>query len=270
MIFLTSGSQAWRQDRLDLADLMLTKMSSTEHELDPSSAEKLADLLFEIGNAEWKKASYAHAVQWLEKAYDIINGQNLEALSSDARELQTSTMHILVKALIKLPGDDNRSKAWNIVSELEIDSGNRLAVLLLKLDLYAIDPSSSAQEYCNVLQRISRTVHLTDSNLKTTLHHVHKLRLRNPRMAHISLETLLSERLIDAEEPVWMEKALITMIWNCTSSTTMADGLELLRNVLDALFSNSGKAISPSATHAAQVVCVSNYIQGRYVFRSLR
>ena len=248
---------------------MFNKMSPTTHDFDPSLAENLADLLFEIGCAEWKKASYAHAVQWLEKAYDVLTGKNLQPLSSDTRELQTCTMHLLVKALIKLPGEANRSKAWNIVSELEIDSGNRLAVLLLKLDLYAIDPSSSVQDYCNVLQRISRTVHLTESNLKTTLHHVHKLRLRNPLMAHMSLETLLSERLIDAEEPAWMEKALITMIWNCTTSIAITDGLELLRNILDSLFSNSGKAISPSATHAAHIVCVSTCSQWRYVLHSL-
>lgn len=235
---------------------MLSKMTSTTHKLDPSVAENLADLLFEIGCAQWRKLAYATAVQWLEKARDVLIGQKLEALSSDGGELQISIMHFLVRALTKLSGEDNRSKAWNIVSELEIDSANRLAVLLLKLDLYAVDSLSSAQHYCTILQRISRTVHLTESNLKTILHHVHKLRLRNPRMAHMSLETLLLERLIDAKETNWMEKVLITMIWNFTTSVAIADGLELLRSVLDVLFSNSGKAISPSATHAAQIVSV--------------
>lgn len=245
---------AWRQDRLDLAELMLTKLSLIEDKVDPSTAENLADLLFEIGSAQWKKSLYTEAVHWLEKAYDVLVGQSLEALSSDAGELQVSIMHLMIRALIKLPGEGNWSKAWNIMGQLEIDSGNRLAVLLLKLDLYAIDPSASAQEYCGVLQRISRTVHLTDSNLKTTIHHVHKLRLGSPRMAHMALETLLFERLLEAEEPAWMEKALITMIWNCTTSTDLTDALDLLRNALDTLFANTGKAIQPSPTHAAQIL----------------
>lgn len=234
---------------------MLTKLSLIVDEVDPSTAENLADLLFEIGSAQWKKSLYTEAIHWLEKAYDVLVGQSLEALSSDAGELQVSIMHLMIRALIKLPGEGNWSKAWNIMGQLEINSGNRLAVLLLKLDLYAIDPSASAQEYCGVLQRISRTVHLTDSNLKTTIHHVHKLRLGNPRMAHMALETLLFERLLEAEEPAWMEKALITMIWNCTTSTDLTDALDLLRNALDTLFANTGKAIQPSPTHAAQIVC---------------
>lgn len=234
---------------------MFTKLNPIADEVDPSLAENLADLLFEIGRAQWKNSLYTEAVQWLEKAYDILVGQSLEALSSDAGELQVSIMHLLVRALIKIPGEGNWSKAWNLVGKLEIDSCNRLAVLILKLDLYAIDPSASAQDYYSVLQRISRSVHLTDSNLKTIIHHVHKLRLRDPRMAHATLETLLSERLIDAEEPAWMEKTLVAMIWNCTTSTEITDALDLLRNALDTLFANAGRAIQPSATHAAQIVC---------------
>lgn len=217
-------------------------------------------MLFEIGSTRWKKSEYTEAVIWLERAYDLLVGQNIEVLSSDAGELQLSIMHLLVRALIKLPGEENTGKAWNIMSELEADSGNRLPVLLLKLDLYALDPTSSAQDYCDVLSRILRTVHLTDLNLKTTLHHVHKLRLRNPRMAHTCLECLLSERLADAEEPAWMERTLITMIWNCTASTdfTDTDALNLIRGVLERHFTHTGKELSPSATHAAQIV--SNYL----------
>lgn len=185
-------------------------------------------------------------------------GQSIEVLSSDAGELQLSIMHLLVRALTKLPGEESAGKAWNIMSELEADSANRLPVLLLKLDLYALDQTSSAQDYCDVLSRILRTIHLTDINLKTTLHHVHKLRLRSPRMAHTSLECLLSERLAGAEEPAWMERTLITMIWNCTSSTdfTDADAQALIRDVLEKHFTHTRQEIGPSATHAAQIVSI--------------
>ncbi len=229
------------------------------NELDPYVAECLADLLFEIGSARWKKSEYSEAAQWLEKACDVLVGQSLERLSSDAGELQLSILHLLVRALAKLPGEENRGKARNIMGELEIDSGNRLPVLLLKLDLYSNDPASSARDYCDVLQRILRTVHLTDPNLMTTLHHIHKLRVQSPRMAHTCLETLLSDRLIDAEEPVWMEKTLVTMIWNCTTSTDFvdADALDMIRSIFDRHFIDTGKEISPSATHASQIVSIS-------------
>ena len=100
---------------------MFTKLNPIADEVDPSLAENLADLLFEIGRAQWKNSLYTEAVHWLEKAYDVLVGQSLEALSSDAGELQISIMHLLVRALIKIPGDGNWVKAWNTVGKLEID-----------------------------------------------------------------------------------------------------------------------------------------------------
>lgn len=224
------------------------------HKFDSSLAEKLADLLFEIGRDQSKKLLHHEAVMWLERAHDILIGQKLGTLGSDAEELLVSIKHLLAKTYIVLKGKENMNKAWNMVHGLDMASGSKLAFLLLKLDLYGSDPSSLAQDYCDVLQKIIHTIYLTDSNLKTTLHHVYKLRLQSPRMAHMTLETLLSERLSHAEEPRWTEKVLITMIWNCTTSTDLVDALNQLTRVLDALYSNSGMIISSSATHAAQVV----------------
>ena len=233
---------------------MYVKLSQNVQRFNSSLAEKIADLLFEIGSDQSIKALHHNAVMWLERAHDSLINQNSDDMGSDAIELLFSIKHKLAKSFIALQGDENFSKAWNVIDGLDMASGSKLAFLLLKLDLYDADLSSYAQDYCDTLQRIIRTIHLTNSNLKTTLHHVHKLRGQSPRMAHVALEALLSERLSYADEPGWTEKVLITMIWNGTTSTGLADILNQLSKNLDELYTSSGMTISSSATHAAQVV----------------
>lgn len=233
---------------------MLSKVDLDRENLEPSCAEELADLFFEIGRSQSKKTQFTEAVQWLERAHSIILNQSQDLLSSDGGELRTSIMHDMARALLNLENDGSQRKAWNIVRELELDCGDRLVVLLLKLDILATDVSHSAQDYCDILYQIVRSVHLTDINVKTILHHVHKLRSRSPAMAHRVLMTLVLDRLLGAEEMKWIEKALITIIWNCTNSPDFLGALTSLSEVFDALANGAAQALSPHATHAAQIV----------------
>jgi len=233
---------------------MFFKMHALSPDRDSSTAETQADLFFEIGKDQIGRMHPTEAIKWLTKAFEAISGQNLDELTSDAPELQVSIMHSMVKALIALGGDKDIARAWNIVQDLDIRYSDKLAVLLLKLDLYALNPIFPPQDYCDVLQRIVRTVHLTNTNIKTALHHVQKLRARNTRMAHTVLVALATERLLGVEDFDWLEKTLITTVWNCTTSAELEDAINLLSDFLNTLHTELGKAISPSATHAAQIV----------------
>ena len=233
---------------------MLARIKVDAQELEPSSAEGLADTLFEIGSSQVIEKKWSNAIPWLEKAYDILAGQSLEVLSNNAGELQISIMHSMARALINQQDQDSRAKAWNIIRELEIECGDRLAVLLLKLEGLAYDGDASVQDYCDVLQRIVRTVHLTDTNIKTIIHHVHELRSRSPPMAHTVLNTLLMERLLGAEEENWMEKVLVTVVCNYTTSADFSNTSRSMTELLDALKASSTSILSPSATHAVQIV----------------
>ena len=233
---------------------MLAKIKVDAQELEPSIAEGLADTLFEIGNSQVTELKWSSAIPWLEKAHDILAGQSLEVVSSDAGELQISVMRSMARALINQQDQGSRTKAWNIIRELEIECGDRLVVLLLKLEGLAFDGDASVQDYCDVLQRIVRTVHLTDTNVKTIIHHVHELRTRNPPMAHTVLNTLLMERLLGAEEQKWVEKVLVTIVWNYTTSADFLNTLSPLTELFDAMKASSTSILSPSATHAAQIV----------------
>ncbi len=233
---------------------MLNKVKFDTDSLGPSSAEELADLFFEIGRSQSEKTQWAEAVHWLERAHNILLSHSQDLLSSDAGELRISIMHDMARAFLNLESEGSQEKAWNILRELELDCGDRLVILLLKLDIFATNESYSAQDYCDILHRIVRLVHLTDINIKTILHHVHKLRPRSPLMAHRVLVTLLLERLLGAEVTTWIEKALITIIWNCTSSTDFLDVLTSLNEVFNALANGAAQVLSPHATHAAQIV----------------
>ena len=233
---------------------MLAKIKVDVQELEPSSAEGLADTLFEIGNSQVTELKWSEAIPWLEKAHDILAGQSLEVLSSDAGELQISVMHSMARALINQQDQGSRTKAWNIIRELEIECGDRLAVLLLKLEVLAFDGEASVQDYCDVLQRIVRTVHLTDTNVKTIIHHVHELRSRSPPMAHTVLNTLMMERLLGAENQKWVEKVLVTIVWNYTTFADFLNTLNPLTELFDTFDATSTSVLSPSATHAAQIV----------------
>lgn len=246
--------QAWRQDRLDLAELMLPKLRFDSDTLDPSAAESVADLYYEIGSDQIGRSRSEEALRWLTRAHDVLSVQGVDGLSSDAPELQVSIMHAMVKTFISLGGETHVIKAWNVIAELDSAYGKRLAVMLLKLDIYALDPSFPPQEYCDVLERIVRTVHLTDSNVNTALHHIHKLRIRNARMAHKVLVDFAMNRLVGTQEPRWLEKTLVTIVWNCTTSAEFEDSFDPLSNFLDTLYSNNEIVMSPSATHAAQIV----------------
>lgn len=233
---------------------MLAKIRIDPEALEPHFTEELADTLFEIGRTQSQKLRWSEAIYWLERAYDTISDHALEALSSDAEELQISIMHGMARALIKREGEESRAKAWDLVHKLDVEYGERLVVLLLKLDLFALDPAHPPEDHFDVLEKIVRTVHLTETNIKTILHHVHKLRARNPSMAHTILVTLFSERLLGAEQPKWLEGTLVATLWNCTTSTGILNVLNSLGELLDTLKSSSNRLLSPSATHAAQIV----------------
>lgn len=239
---------------------MLTKLNAKIQNFEPSLLENLADLLFEMGRDQSRKGLHLEAVRLFEESRSTLFSTRLEGLSSEAGELVINIKYSLVKSLSHLNGEANRAKAWNILSGLDIELGNTLNILLLRLDLYAADLESPSHEYCEVLKVVIRTIQLTDSSSKTILHHVHKLRLQNACLAHSALETLLTERLKDVDEVDLTEQALIIMIWNCTMSTEFVNASVVSRRVLDFVFDIAGKALSSSAALAAHLVCHSKLL----------
>ncbi|KAL8734705.1 MAG: hypothetical protein Q9166_001361 [cf. Caloplaca sp. 2 TL-2023] len=244
---------AWRQERLDLAEIWLANLSPERYVLEAIIAEQMADVLFEIGRDQAKKQAYKSALGWLHRAHDILADQNPKDLSADASEVRSCIRHNTVRVLLKEPSEENVSRAWNIIHELEGEAGNSVVVWLLKLDLLSIDRSAT-HDYFEVLIHIVRQIQISDANMTTILHHVHKLRQQNARLAHTVLAALLEERLLTMNEMVWVEKTMVTMIWNCTTSQDLEDSTDALEELLDAIAAKTDTALGTSATHAAQIL----------------
>jgi hypothetical protein len=76
-----------------MAEHMFAKCKQFTDVLTASSAETLADLLYEIGKDSMTKRNFETATRWLERAYDMLGEQDMEFLSPEASELRLSTMH---------------------------------------------------------------------------------------------------------------------------------------------------------------------------------
>ncbi|KAG8531049.1 uncharacterized protein KY384_004406 [Bacidia gigantensis] len=245
---------AWRQGRLDMAKLMYSKVKSTSTPLNQAFAEQLADLLFEVAKDQSNKSDHAAAVDWFEDALDELSSHEVNQLSSDGIELKMCTMHYLVKAHINVGSADHRNKAWNVVQELELEYGQKLTISLLKLDLYASEPNPQPTEYASTLEKIVRTVHLTEINIKTVLHHLYRLRSWSSSQALNVLLILIKQRLLDSEEVAWLEKGLVTMVWIATSSSESPNILDVLKCLFDEVVGSPLKMIGSVATHTAQML----------------
>lgn len=249
------GYQAWRQDRLDLAKIMLAKFSLEE--LDPDHAETLADLTFEIGKDQSNKAAYNVALHWLEKAHHVIVIHNDTTLSADALDLMMSISYTIIKVLLKLGDEDARRRARNLFADFKLEYGDRLVVLLLELELLVVEPGFSVQEYGGTLKKIIRSVHVTDSNLKTIFHHIHKLKDKGSQVALLTVKALLAERLLSIASPRWIARAIVTATWIATNSQDTSDPMVVLRELLDLVINHSKAPLEADATHAAQMVMPS-------------
>ena len=54
----------------------------------PDTAEIFADMLYEIGKGILAKRDYNLASRWLERAHDVLEGQDSEILSPEVGELK--------------------------------------------------------------------------------------------------------------------------------------------------------------------------------------
>ncbi|KAF2848838.1 SPO22-domain-containing protein [Plenodomus tracheiphilus IPT5] len=233
---------AWRQDRMDTAEHMFKKCIQLKATLACNIAETLADLMYEIGKDALAKRNYEVAVRWLGRTYDTIGDQDMERLSPEMGELRLSTMQSIIQAYMKITTSDALDKAWGMVKLMETDFGDKMVVLLLKIELLTVAETLDTTEFYNVLLRMIRTVVLNDTNFKTAV------------TACKVLDELMELRLLREENQTWIEKAVITRIWISTSKESIETSLEEVEGMLDSVTRNSKESLSPPATHAAQTL----------------
>ncbi|KAH3908764.1 hypothetical protein HBH56_171760 [Parastagonospora nodorum] len=252
--FAVRTTLAWRQDRMDTAEHMYAKCKQLAVALTPSSAETLADLLYEMGKDSLSKRQYEAATRWLERAYDTLGEQDMEMFSPEASELRLSTMHGIVQACVKSNTTGARDKAWQMLKLMETDYSDKMLVSLLKIELLSSSETFDSVEFYNVLLRMIRTIVLNDTNFRTIMHHIHKLKEHSNTTAGKIVDDLIDIRLFREENQTWIEKAVITRIWIGTTNSLAERILEDTQELLEMVLQKSKSSFSAPATHAAQTL----------------
>ncbi|KAF2190807.1 SPO22-domain-containing protein [Zopfia rhizophila CBS 207.26] len=252
--FAVRTALAWRQDRMDTAEHMFSKSKQLNCEPQPSTAENMVDLLYEMGKDLLGKRNYELAVRWLERAHDVLGEQGLENLSPDAGELRLSIMQSLVQAYMKLKSTEAQRRAWDLVNLLDTDYGEKMVVQLLKLELLSESDTIDSSRYYTVLLRLIRSVVLTDTNFRTIIHYIHKIKDHSNVTARRSLDDLIELRLLSDQNQDWIEKAVITRIWVGTTGSSSEQSNEPLQELFENISRKTKHPLSAPATHAAQTL----------------
>jgi len=239
-----------------MADHMYKLSISAIQGFDYNVAESLADVLYEMGKDLLHKQQYQLAVKWLDRSYEVLNGQELDRLSIDASELRTSIMQTLIKALLYLKNPEALERALSLINLLESVLGDKLIVLLLKLEILSASSSEvfDSSQYSNLLHRMTRSIPMSEVNFKLFMFHVRKLNDKSPSLACKALDELLNLRILREEREEFIEKVLITRIWITVSQRETVEAIEALQELFALIVSNSKRAISSAATHGAHTV----------------
>lgn len=243
---------AWKQGKLEVAESFFEKIAQAYRAFEAQNIEEFLDILYEIGKDLYEKKEYHEAVIWLERIYDVLTDQLVEEALMDTTELKLSATHHLVKSLQSLRTPHATSRAHNLISMLERDHPDKLMISLLKLELLNTEPTPDARQYFEAIGAMFKSIHLTKSNFKTIMHHMHKLKDLDVNLAIQALDQLIAIRLVTNEEGAWLERAVVTRLW--MTALTFLPSLEPLRIILDAMMDQGHPGLTAPAAHASQAL----------------
>ncbi len=76
---------------------MLSKLSAECVSQNPSIAENLADLLYDIGKSLLIQDQHSLAARWMQRSYETLSQHSLEKLGANAGDLRFCILHGLGK-----------------------------------------------------------------------------------------------------------------------------------------------------------------------------
>jgi Meiosis protein SPO22/ZIP4 like len=221
---------------------------------DHTAVEELSDILYEIGRDEYSKKRPDIAIRWLEWTLNILDDQNLEYLTDTAPDLKLSTLHLLIKCFLAVRSPESLLRAQSIMELMDAEFGDKMIVSLLKLELLSANSKPDPDVYHGVLLRLFRSIHLSRSNFKTIMHHLHKLRNIDPNEACKAIDEFLTIRLFEQDKEEFIERAAVMRIWITTTTSTSTNMLTSLEELLGLISKNSKGPFSSAATHASQTL----------------
>ncbi|KAF4637760.1 hypothetical protein G7Y89_g330 [Cudoniella acicularis] len=259
------GSKAWHQKQFDIVEHLYNNSRSSQRTLDQNTAENLADLLYEMGKDLMSSHQYQLAAKWLGRAHETLLNQGIDNLSMDANELRISIIQSYVGAQLRAKEEGGLEKARDLIDTLYNEFGERLIVLLLKLDLITSSADDfDTNSYFDVLQRMIRSIILSEANFKLVMFYIRKLNEKSPTLACKALDELLKLRIIGEGKESLIEKVLITRLWMTRSQGDTLESLALLDKLFSAVIENFNEPLTSAATLAAHTRIESNYSQAQY------
>lgn len=229
--------------------------------LDTASAEDLADILFEIGRDLLKKNDFDMAVKWLTRADEFVSSLDLETLSREAVELRISISQALIQAFLGQDTAHSLQQAEDHVASMESDMGDKLVVLLLRLEILQRSPSEvfDKDSYAAILRRMIRTVSLSDSTFRLLISHIRELNDKSPTIAMQTMDQFLFDQVLPSEKHEWIERAFIIRVMFSTSRRDSVDIIGGLKAAFDRAFEALQKPMA--ADSAIAILTVSTIPQ---------
>ncbi|KAJ4261598.1 sporulation-specific protein 22 [Fusarium torreyae] len=254
--FTTRCALSWKQGRLDVADHMYAKADTLLRQLDPSSAEQLADTFHCIGSDFLTRKECDMALKWLRRAHSLINDQELERLSTEGLELRMSIYHELIQALLATGSEEGLREADNLASHVESEIGDKPVVLHWKLEILQRSPSEvfNVDACASILRRMIRSLYLSDAGLGFLLHRISELRTRGHRLAVSLMNELILSKLLPCGDRDWMGKAIVRRVWMGTMETELSVGATDLIQLLEQLAQQVGRCSVDVATAALSLM----------------
>lgn len=243
--------KAWRENQLDVAEHMFSQADDLLERLQPKSTEKVADVLYDMGKGLLSREDFPMAVKWLERAWDVINGQQLQDLPRDAVELRVAILQALVTALLGCQTIDSIAQAQNLVKYVESEVGDRPFVLLLNLEVLNKSPAEvfDADTYANILKRMIRSFRPAESSFKMLVHYIRKLHDKSPGLGCKVLDEFLVSQIKSGHDQ-WIDSLVVHRMWMTTNQRDFAGTVEDAQKALERL----EKPVGSDATFAAQTV----------------
>ncbi|KAK3941777.1 meiosis protein SPO22/ZIP4 like-domain-containing protein [Diplogelasinospora grovesii] len=254
---------AFREQNLELAEHMCTKAEELRQFLDVKSAEKLADVLYEIGKARLADNDGSVAIKWLKKALDVMHDhQKSEALSGEGTELRLALLQALVTKLLSLNTPEAYAEAQDYVTLHEC---NHIVVDLLQLEILRKAPclTFNSERYADRLLGMIENFKFSHASCKLMLHHIRKLHEKSPTAGCQVLDAFILQ-FCDSETDGWMEKLVIARIFMITNQRETVESITAVHSLLSEIL----EPLRADAATAAQTLIwkqlEANFGQGDY------
>ena len=248
--------QASKEARLDLAEVWLQKLRSSNENFRLPFLNRMCSVLREIAEHNIKKEQYSHAIHWLVSTDGfLIKLCKEEGSYRRVQQLRLSLLQVLFQVPQEALDEDNKLKIIEVLANYDADHSSGIPSLMMKLEAFDRGLKSDVQEYFDTLMTLIRKAHITEPILNTIMYYMYKLRSKRADLTNKGLSALLRDRVIDTGRKDWIEKVLVLLVWSYVSANQQPlQGGKVLANILGRIMEETKCSVSVAASRACQLV----------------